>query len=237
MNGTWAVFRREMGGFFNQPVAYVVITAYLLICGWFFTNNLFLAGQADIRSYLAIVPMILVFFTPALTMRLLAEEWKNGTMELLVTLPLKDSEVVLGKYLAAFAVFAVAQLLTLAYPVTAASLGPLDVGQAMGGYLGLLLMGGAFLAIGLYASALTRNQMVAFIVSFFLCFALFLVGKMLPLVPASLVPLVDFIGIDSHFGNLVKGVVDSRDVIYFVSIIVLCLVGAAHTLQGRKWGR
>ncbi len=237
MSGAWAVFRREMGGFFNQPVAYVVITAYLLICGWFFTSNLFLAGQADIRSYLATVPLILVFFIPALTMRLLAEEWKNGTMELLVTLPLRDGAVVLGKYLAVFVVFAAAQTLTLLYPITVAALGPLDVGQVASGYVGVLLMGGAFLAIGLYASALTSNQVVAFIISFFLCFGLFLFGKMLPLTPPVLVPLVDFIGIDGHYDNLVKGVIDSRDVIYFLSIIVFCLVGSVHALQGRKWGR
>jgi ABC-2 type transport system permease protein len=237
VNGIWAVCRRDLAGFFNQPVAYVVITAYLLICGWFFTSNLFLAGQADIRGFLAISPMILVFFTPALTMRLLAEEWKNGTMELLVTLPLKDSQVVIGKYLAVFGVFAVAQGLSLIYPLTVAALGPLDVGQAVSGYLGILLLGAAFLAIGLFASALSNSQVVAFIVSFFFCFGLYLLGKMLPLVPDSLVPLVEFLAVDGHYGNLVKGVVDSRDVLYFVSIVVLCLAATVHSLQGRKWGR
>jgi len=236
MTGLWAVFRRDLGGFFNQPVAYVVITAYLLICGWFFTSNLFLAGQADIRGFFGVTPTLLVFFAPALTMRLLAEEWKIGTMELLVTLPLKDSDVVLGKYLAAFTVFAVAQGLTLLYPFTVMALGPADVGQMVSGYLGVMLLGGAFLAIGLFASALSNSQVVAFIVSFFLCFGLFLLGQALPLLPTALVPMVEFIVIDGHYGNLIKGVVDSRDVIYFLSIIVLCLAGTTHRLQGRKWG-
>lgn len=237
MNGAWAVFRRDTAGFFNQPVAYVVITAFLLICGWFFTSSLFLAGQADIRSFLASVPLVLVFFTPALTMRLLAEEWRNGTMELLVTLPLRDVEVVIGKYLAALGVFAVALALTCPYPVTVAALGPLDWGQALSGYLGVLLMGAAFLAIGLLASAVTNSQVVAFIVSFFLCFGLFLLGKVLPLVPPALVPVVEFLAVDTHFANLIKGVVDSRDVLYFLSIVAACLAGTVHVLQGRKWGR
>jgi len=236
MGGLWAVFRRDLGGFFNQPVAYVVITAYLLICGWFFTSNLFLAGQADIRTFFGITPTLLVFFAPALTMRLLAEEWKSGTMELLVTLPLKDSDVVLGKYLAVFSVFAVAQGLTLIYPITVSALGTADVGQMVSGYLGVLLLGGAFLAIGLLASALSNSQVVAFIISFFLCFGLFLLGQTLPLLPSALLPVAEFIVIDGHYGNLVKGVVDSRDVIYFLSIIVLCFAATAHRLQGRKWG-
>jgi ABC-2 type transport system permease protein len=178
-----------------------------------------------------------VFFAPALTMRLMAEEWKNGTMELLLTLPVRDAEVVVGKFLAAFTVFAVAQVLTGFYPASVAMLGKLDLGQAVAGYLGLLLLGAAFLAVGLLASALTGSQVVAFIVSFFVCFGLFLVGKALPLMPASLVPVLDALAIDDHFGNLVKGVVDSRDVLYFLSIVVLCLAGTVHALQGRKWGR
>jgi len=237
VTGLAAVYRRELAGYFGQPVAYIVITAYLLICGWFFTSGLFLVGQADVRGYLDVAPTILVFFAPALTMRLLAEEWKNGTMELLLTLPVRDSEVVLGKYLAAFTVLAVAQVLTLAYPLTVGLLGPVDVGQVATGYVGLLLLGGAFLAVGVLASALTSSQVVAFIVSFFVCFGLFLLGKALPVMPDALVPVLEALAVDGHFGNLVKGVVDSRDVLYFASIVVLCLAGTVHALQGRRWGR
>ncbi len=237
MNGTLAIYRREMAGYFNQPVAYVVITAYLLICGWFFASNLFLAGQANLRAYFGVVPVVLVFFIPAITMRLLAEEWKNGTMELLVTLPLKDWEVVLGKYLAAFSLFAVAQILTLVFPFTVSLLGNVDGGQVVGGYLGVLLMGAAYLAVGLLASSFTSNQVVAFIVSFFFCFGLFLLGKMLALAPDMLVPVVEFLAMDSHYANLVKGVVDSRDLLYFLSLSGLCLAGAVGVLEGRRWGR
>jgi len=237
VTGLAAVYRRELAGYFGQPVAYIVITAYLLICGWFFTSGLFLVGQADVRGYLDVAPTILVFFAPALTMRLLAEEWKNGTMELLLTLPVRDSEVVLGKYLAAFTVLAVAQVLTLAYPLTVGLLGPVDVGQVATGYVGLLLLGGAFLAVGVLASALTSSQVVAFIVSFFVCFGLFLLGKSLPFVPSGLLPLFDYLAVDTHFANLTKGVIDSRDVLYFLSIVLLCLAGTVHALEGRKWGR
>ncbi|MDH5525976.1 MAG: ABC transporter permease subunit [Nitrospirota bacterium] len=236
MNGAWAVFRREFGAYFGQPVAYVVIVAYLLICGWFLNATLFLEGQATLRNFFAMVPLILVFFAPALTMRLLAEEWKNGTMELLVTFPLRDIDVVLGKFLAAFAVLAVAQGLTLMYPLTIGSLGNLDGGQVASAYLGTLLLGGALLAVGLWASALTRSQIVAFIVAFFICFGLNMLGKILPLVPGALVPLVELLALDTHFNNMVKGVVDSRDVLYFLSVIAFCLMGTVTTLEGRKWG-
>jgi gliding motility-associated transport system permease protein len=237
VTGLAAVYRRELAGYFGQPVAYIVITAYLLICGWFFTSGLFLIGQADVRGYLEVAPTILVFFAPALTMRLLAEEWKNGTMELLLTLPVRDTDVVLGKYLAAFTVLVVAQALTLAYPLTVGLLGPMDVGQVVTGYVGLLLLGGAFLAVGVLASALTSSQVVAFIVSFFVCFGLFLLGKSLPFMPTALLPLLDYLAVDTHFANLTKGVVDSRDVLYFLTIVLLCLAGTVHALQGRKWGR
>ncbi len=237
MGGMWAVFRRELGAYFNQPVAYVVITAYLLICGWFFTSNLFLAGQAEVRGFLQMAPLMLVFFLPALSMRLLAEEWKNGTMELLVTLPLRDRDVVLGKFLAVFAVFAVAQGLTLLYPITVGILGHPDVGQMVAGYTGLLLTGAAFAAIGLLASALTSSQVVAFILGFFVCFGLYIMGSALSLVPSVLLPLFEFISVDGHLANFSKGVVDLRDVLYFGSVVVLCLAATVNALQGRRWGR
>jgi len=237
VTGLAAVYRREVAGYFGQPVAYIVITAYLLMCGWFFTSGLFLIGQADVRGYLDVAPTILVFFAPALTMRLLAEEWRNGTMELLLTLPVRDAEVVVGKYLAAFTVLVVAQVLTLAYPITVGLLGPVDIGQVVTGYFGLLLLGAAFLAVGVLASALTSSQVVAFIVSFFVCFGLFLLGKSLPFLPTPLLPLFDYLAVDTHFANLTKGVIDSRDVLYFLTIVLICLAGTVHALQGRKWGR
>jgi len=131
----------------------------------------------------------------------------------------------------------VAQALTAGYPVTVAMLGKMDAGQAVAGYIGLLLLGAAFLAVGMLASALTASQVVAFIVSFFVCFGLFLLGKALPVMPDALVPVLEALAVDGHFGNLVKGVVDSRDVLYFASIVVLCLAGTVHALQGRRWGR
>ena len=237
MSALGAVYRRELAGYFGQPVAYIVLTAYLLICGWFFVSGLFLVGQADVRGYLDVAPTILLFFAPALTMRLLAEEWKNGTMELLLTLPVRDLDVVLGKYLAAFTVLVAAQALTLAYPLTVGLLGDVDLGAVATGYLGLLLVGGAFLAVGLLASALTASQVVAFIVAFFVCFGLYLLGKALAFLPPELVPVLDYLAIDGHFANLTKGVVDSRDLLYFGSVVLLCLAATVHALKGRKWGR
>ena len=143
----------------------------------------------------------------------------------------------MGKYLAAFTVLVVAQVLTLAYPITVGLLGPVDIGTVVTGYLGLLLLGAAFLAVGVLASALTSSQVVAFIVSFFVCFGLFLLGKSLPFLPTPLLPLFDYLAVDTHFANLTKGVIDSRDVLYFLTIVLICLAGTVHALQGRKWGR
>ncbi|MDH4229118.1 MAG: ABC transporter permease [Nitrospirota bacterium] len=236
MTGAYAIFRREFAAYFGQPVAYVVITAYLLICGWFFASTLFLEGQATVRTYFEAAPLLLVFFAPAIAMRLLADEWRSGTMELLITLPVRDMDVVLGKYLAALAVFMVAQGVTLLYPLTAGLLGNVDGGQVVSAYIGMLLLGGTYLAVGLWASAVTASQVVAFILGFFVCFVLFLLGKVVALAPAPLVPLAEAIAVDTHFANLARGVVDSRDVLYFLSLIALCLLGAVSTLEGRKWG-
>lgn len=161
---TWTFTTKELKSFFNSPVAYVILTLFLLIAGWFFASGLFLINQADLRDlFSTVVPLAYLFFIPAITMRVLAEEKKTGTLELLVTLPVRDSEIVLGKYFAALLLLASALFLTFAYPLTLAMLGDPDGGAILGGYLGLLLMGGSYMAIGVFTSGLTQNQIVAFI--------------------------------------------------------------------------
>jgi len=176
-----------------------------------------------------------MFMVPAITMRLLADEKSTGTLELLSTMPVRDWEVVVGKFLAALALLGTAVGLTLVFAVSVRSLGPLDRGPAIGGYLGLLLMGGAFVAIGVMCSAFTRNSIVAFIASFGICFALYLFGKLTQFVPEALQPLIAFLSIDGHFENIGRGVVDSRDVIYYLSIIGTSLLLATTSLESRRW--
>jgi ABC-2 type transport system permease protein len=229
------IFRREVKSYFNSAIAYVVIVVFLAIVGWFHTSNLFLSNIATMRLLFELVPLVFLFVVPAITMRLLSEEKKSGTIELLTTKPLHDYEIVLGKFLAAWALIGVALLLTLVYYITIAALGKIDNGPVIGGYLGLMLTAGVYVAIGLFASSLTENQVVAFIIGFVFVFVLFMLDKVLIYIPESLASIVEFLGIDYHFGNIARGVLDSRDIIYFISLLGFTLYLTVVSLGRRRW--
>lgn len=235
MRKVYPVFKRELRSYFNSPVAYIVITVFLLITGWLFSSRFFLVNQATLRDAFGIIPLVLVFFVPAITMRLVSEERKSGTIELLVTMPVKDVEIILGKFLASVVLLTVAILLTLSYAIAASALGDLDVGPVIGGYLGLVLMGAAYLSIGVLASSLSENQIVAFIVSFLVIFSLFMLDQILVFIPAGLVSFFEYLSIDYHFANISRGVIDTRDLVYYLSVICVCLVLATRSLESRKW--
>ena len=233
---TVTIAARELKSFFNSPVAYVILTLFLLISGWFFSSGLFLLGQADMRDLFSIiVPIMYLFFIPAISMRLISEEKRSGTMELLVTLPVRDVEIVLGKYLATLGLLAAALVLTFAYPLTLALLGDPDGGALIGEYLGLFLMGGSYLAIGLFTSGLTQNQIVAFITGFMLILGLFMLDKVLMFVPGPAASILEYLSVTYHFDNIARGVLDSRDLIYYLSLIVVFLFLAVRTLESRQW--
>ena len=234
MRTIWAISKKELRHYFNSPMAYIIIIAFLLVNGWFFGSNLFLVNQSTLRPYFATVPLLLIFFVPAFSMRLLAEEKKQGTLELMVTMPISDIEIVLGKFLGAVIFYAATLALTLFYPITVASLGDLDWGPVIGGYLGIFLTGASLVAIGLFASSLTNNQIIAFIISFVIGFGLFLIGKMLAFSSGGLLRLLDFIGFDTHFNNISKGIIDSRDLLYYASLIFLMLFLTLQNLLNRK---
>lgn len=229
------ICRREMRSYFNSPVAYIVLALFLLITGYFFSSSLFLSNSADLRSLFGIAPVIFMFFAPAITMRLLAEERRAGTMELLVTLPIKDSEIVLGKFLASFILLTLAVLLTAISYITITSLGNADFGASLGGYIGLILMGGVYVSIGLFTSSLSPNQIVAFIVGFVIIFALFMLDKVLIFFPTALASTFEYLSIDYHFRNIARGVIDSRDLIYYGSAIFFFLYLTVRMTESRKW--
>lgn len=235
MSATWAISKREIRTYFNSPVAYIVATVYLLLAGYLFWSGLMIEKQAELRQYFGLVPILFSFIIPAITMRLLAEEKGSGTLELLITMPVRDWEVVVGKFLAAFALVATLVGLTLVYAISVSAVGPIDKGPTYGGYLGLLLMGGAYAGIGIMASALTRNQIVAFIIAFAISFALYLVGRIVPLAPPSLQGVLSFLSIDGHFESIARGVIDSRDVFYYLSVMAVSIVVATVSLESRKW--
>jgi ABC-2 type transport system permease protein len=235
MRNSWLFCQKELRAYFNSPVAYIVLTVFLLITGFFFTSSLFLVGQASMRGLFTLLPIVFMFFVPAITMRLLAEEKRSGSIELLVTLPTRDWEIVLGKFLAAWALIAAALLLTLVYTFTVSGIGNLDGGETIAGYIGAFLMGGAFAAIGVWASSLTRSQIVAFVIALAVVAALYLVADLLPVFPLVLAPALQFLSVSYHFDNIARGVIDTRDLIYYASLIALMLFLANRALESRKW--
>lgn len=232
-----SIFKKEFSGYFNSPIAYIFIGVFLIVSMWLFFQDFFLLNQATMRGYLSLLPWIFLFLTPAITMRLWSEEKRSGTIEILLTLPVKDSEVVLGKFLSSLAFLAVNLLLSLTLPITIAILGSLDLGPVIGGYLGALFLGAAYLSLGLYISALTRNQIVAFLLAVVVSFLFFIIGSNMIVdgVGLWLAKLLSFIGLGSHFANIAKGVLDSRDIIYYVTFITFFLFLNIRALSARHW--
>lgn len=235
MTNTVAIFKKEIRSYFNSAIAYIFIIVFLLITGWFFANDLFLVNQASMRGPLQIIPLIFVFFIPGISMRLISEEKKTGTIELLVTMPIKDHEIIFGKYLASLFLLTIAVLATIPYVITISALGNVDGGVIIGQYVGMLLVGASYLAIGIFASSVTQNQIIAFITSFLIIFAFFMIGKILVFVPADIVTIAEYLSVDFHFENMVRGVVDSRDLIYYFSLIGFFLLLAFRAMESRKW--
>lgn len=231
----WALYKKEASAYFNTPTAYIVVVVFLLITGYFFAQPLFLLNTATMASLLDVTPLLLVFLAPAVTMRLVAEEQKTGTVEILATLPVEDAEVLLAKYAAALTVLALALAATVSYPVTLGWLGRLDWGASAGAYAGLYLSAAVLAAGGLLASTLTRNQIVAFILGFLLAFTLFLLGKLRTFIPLWLSPVSEFLSLDSHLDNLAKGIFDTRDLLYYLSVSGYFLYLAYLNMNSRRW--
>ncbi len=239
-----AVFQKELNGFFNSLVGYLVISVFLVGVGlfvWVFPGNLPDAGFATLDTLFGTVPLVYLFLVPAITMRTFAEEKRAGTMELLLTRPLTDLQIILGKYLACVVLVAAALAPTLVYYFSVWLLGSppgnLDSAGVAGSYLGLLLLGASFAAVGVFASALTDNQIVAFILAVFLCFVWYVGFSSLAQLPwlAGHAYTVALWGMDTHFDSLGRGVVDSRDLVYFLGIVVVFIYLTWLVLRARKW--
>jgi len=239
MNNIAAIFKKEFRSYFNSPIAYIFITFFLALSAWFFFRGFFIISQANMRGFFSFMPWLFLFFIPAVTMKLWAEERKLGTVEILMTLPIKDYEVILGKYLASFALLGVTILLSLSLPIAVASLGDPDGGPIFAGYIGLLLMGAAYLSIGLFASTLTENQIIGFIVGIGLCFVLLIIGEDIMLFNIGspwLAALFSYLGLGTHFSSILRGVIDSRDLIYYFSVIGFFLYLSVLRVQMQKVG-
>jgi ABC-2 type transport system permease protein len=241
MRNTSVIFRREFASYFNSPIAYIFIIVFLLLTGLMFMLNFFLVGQADMRGFFGSLPLLLTFFIPAISMRLWAEDRRQGTYELLMTLPMQPHEVMLGKYLAALAFFAVTLAGTLPIALMLNVLGNPDNGVVFSGYLGALCMGGLYLSVGIFTSGLMRDQISAFILGVMVCLMMWLLGQ--TFVAAVFDGWFDglgrllqqYLGMTSHFEPMLRGVIALGDVVYFVALTVLFLALNAFWLEGRKF--
>jgi len=250
----WPIFKKELRLYFTSPVAYVVFTIFLLIAGYFFYNIFAFFTLASMRSAMnpamardlnvtdgvirplfSNVSVILLLLMPLLTMRLFAEERRSGTIELLLTYPVRDGAVLLGKYLAALALYALMLALTLLYPGVVAYFVRLEAGPLLTGYLGLLLMGATFIAVGVFASSLTENQIVASITTFGILLIFWILGWSADYAGGTTGKVLQHLSILEHNESFARGVLDTKDIIYYVDFTVLALFLTLRSLETRRW--
>ena len=236
MRNLKAIYFKEMRSYFNSPMAYIFLVIFAVINGYFFTRTFFLFNQSDMRSLFNIIPLVYLFFIPAITMSLIAREKNLGTMEVMSTLPLKDLDFVAGKFLAALSLILVGLLITLVHFFTLVQVGTnIDYGAVFTGYLGLALAGAVYSSIGTFASSITDNQVVAFIIGIFIVIIFFLMDKMLMFVPVPLTEIIQYLSVDYHLSNISRGVIDSRNLIYFASVVGFFLFFTVRVLEIRRW--
>lgn len=225
---------KEFKDYFVSPIAYIVISIFLVVTGWFFFSTFFIYGRADLRDFFGLLPITFSFIIPAITMRLFSEEKNVGSYETLLTMPVSFTDIALGKFFAA-TLFAVSLLVpTLSYPLFISFIGEIDPGPVIGGYIGAVFLAAAYCSLGLFASSLTRNQIIAFIIGCSLCFTLTIMDKLLFFMPSNIISVIQYIGADSHFMNIAKGVIDTRDVLYFVSLIFIFIFSTYIVMQEKN---
>ena len=242
----YSLYLKEIKTFLSSVLGYIFIAVFLIVAGlflWVFPNinNVFFAGLSDIQGLFNVAEFLFIFLVPAITMRSFAEEKKSGTLELLFTKPLTDNQIIGAKFLACLTLLVITLIPTLVYVVTVYLIGNpvgnIDMGSTWGSYLGLVLLGASFIAIGLFSSSITNNQIVAFIIAALLCFVMFFAFDFIYSFSAlgNFGYYIKTLGIAEHYSSISKGVIDSRDLIYFLSVIFLFLFGTKIVLLNRKW--
>jgi ABC-2 type transport system permease protein len=226
---TLTITKRELGAYFKSPIAYVVLSAFVGLTGFLFFKDFFLVGNASMEGFFGSMPFLCLFFAPAVAMRLVAEERNTGTLEMLLTMPVRDHQVVLGKFLAAVGVMSVGILLTLPFALSVGAIGQLDPGPVIAGYVGAILLNASYLSIGLFASALTRDQIVAFVLGFGICLGFALLGAF------QLGPVFQYLSPQYHFSKIARGVIELRNIVYYLSLITVFLLLTQQVLESRKW--
>jgi ABC-2 type transport system permease protein len=235
VRNVWAVATRELHSYFLSPLAYVVIALFLALSGYLFALILSSSREASLRGLVSNVSVLFLFIVPAVSMRLLAEEQRTGTVELLLTNPVQEWEIVAGKFLASIMLILVMLALTLLFPLFLFVFGNPDRGPIITGYIGVLLQAAAFLAVGLWASSLTQNQIVAALVAFALLLILWLSDNLGQFLGGSIGAIVSYTSVVNHFSSFPQGVIETKDVIYYLTVIAAGLILSTLSLQSRRY--
>jgi ABC-2 type transport system permease protein len=239
MKEIWIISRRELNTFFNSLMAYILLIAFLGFSGfftWISGSDVFLVGQASLQSFFGIAYWTLFFFIPGLTMGLLSEETRSGTIELLLTKPISNWQVIIGKFLSTLLLICIALAFTLPYYFTVSTLGPIDHGSVWTGYLGLILMSACYIGIGLFASSITKNQIVSFLIALLIgIFFHIIFGVLSSNFTGFVGGLLSYLNLSTHFESISRGVIDTKDLIYFFSLIAFSLVMAESMLARRRF--
>ncbi len=238
MNEIIAIYRKEMKTYFNSPIAFIVISSFLVITNWLFFDYgdypFFAINIADIRGIFDYGAIVLLFIAPAVSMRLISEEKHKDTLELLVTMPITDMQIIVGKYLSTLVIFAIILIGTLVAPISISFVGDLDMGIVISSYIGFFLLGATYLAIGLVASSFTRNQIIAYIIGIVTIAVFFLMNGMAS-GSGLIATLFENLSVRFHYQNFFRGVLDTRDLLYFFSMIFVSLYISSTALASRKY--
>jgi ABC-2 type transport system permease protein len=238
MKQIWIITKRELRSFFDSLMAYVMIVLFLGFSGfftWLFGGDIFMVNQASLQSFFGIAFWSLFFFIPAVTMGLIADERKSGTIELLVTKPVTDRQIIAGKFLSAFLLICITLALTIPYYITVANIGKIDHSAVLMGYLGLLFISAVYISIGLFASSITGNQIVAFLVALFIGIFFHLIfGLLAGGTTGWIASILSYLSVATHYESMARGVIDTKDLVYFFSLMLLALVGTEQALSRRN---
>ena len=239
MNNILPILKKELKSYFNSPIAYILVVTFLVFSSiWIFYLQTFFAGNlASLRNFFSVIPIVFIIVMPALTMRSWAEEKKLGTMEVLMTLPYRESTLVIGKFLAALTLLVIMIALTLPLPLLLSRFGDFDWGEILGQYIGVVLLGAAGISVGLFVSSLMANQISSFLISLFVLLVLTLISQVNRVfaIPPWAAGVVNFVSLGYHFSNFQRGLIDTRDLLYYGIVSALFLYLNTKTLVFRKW--
>jgi len=237
MNKSLTITKKELNSYFNSPLGYIVVSVFLIISGWMFIQTFFIVGQATMRSFLNFLPIVFMFVLPAITMSSWSEEKRSGTVEVLMSFPISAVNVVIAKFLSSFVFLFILLVMTLAIPVMITNLGSPDQGIIWAGYFGALFLGSSYIAIGLWVSSITKNQIISFLVTVVIIFIFYMVGNSLILdsMPSSIANIGRFLSFSTHFDSILRGVISLSDILYYFSVIIFFLFLNARVVNMKNW--